>query len=171
MPLTVHGAPSRGMGFDFFSKFLHVHTLEHPFAILIQFTHMVFEGVFVRFPKLRVAYLEAGCGWLPYMMDRMDEEMEKPYRVQAPLLKQKPSELIRNGQIWATCEVEEKALPHVLKQFNSKCLMWPSDYPHERLPDMFHHDLPEFFGRTDISDETRKAILHDNPVNFYRIKV
>ena len=73
MPLTVHGAPSRGMGFDFFNKFLHVHTLEHPFAILIQFTHMVFEGVFVRFPKLRVAFLEAGCGWLPYMMDRMDE--------------------------------------------------------------------------------------------------
>jgi len=55
MPLTVHGAPSRGMGFDFFNKFLHVHTLEHPFAILIQFTHMIFEGVFVRFPKLRVA--------------------------------------------------------------------------------------------------------------------
>jgi len=105
MPLTVHGAPSRGMGFDFFNKFLHVHTLEHPFAILIQFTHMVFEGVFVRFPKLRVAFLEAGSGWLPYMMDRMDEEMEKPYRVQAPLLKQKPSELIRNGQIWTTCEV------------------------------------------------------------------
>ena len=99
MPLTVHGAPSRSMGFDFFNKFLHVHTLEHPFAILIQFTHMVFEGVFVRFPKLRVAFLEAGSGWLPYMMDRMDEEMEKPYRVQAPLLKQKPSELIRNGQI------------------------------------------------------------------------
>ena len=59
-------------------------------------------------PKLRVAYLEAGCGWLPYMMDRMDEEMEKPYRVQAPLLKQKPSEMDRNGQIWTTCEVEEK---------------------------------------------------------------
>src|SRR3990172_11612230 len=36
MPLTVHGAPSRGLGFDFFNKFLHVHTLEHPFAILIQ---------------------------------------------------------------------------------------------------------------------------------------
>jgi predicted TIM-barrel fold metal-dependent hydrolase len=105
------------------------------------------------------------------MMDRMDEEMEKPYRVQAPLLKQKPSELIRNGQIWTTCEVEEKALPHVLKQFNPKCLMWPSDYPHERLPDMFSHDIPEFLGRTDISDETKKAILHDNPIDFYRLEI
>jgi uncharacterized protein len=170
MPLAVHGAPSRGMGFDFFSKFLHVHTLEHPFAIMIQFTHMVFEGVFNRFPKLRVAFLEAGSGWLPYMMDRMDEEMEKPYRFQAPLLKQKPSEIIRSGRIWATCEVEERALSQVIKQFNARCLMWPSDFPHERLPDMFSHDLPEFLGRGDISDENKKAILHDNPIDFYRLK-
>ena len=52
MPLTIHGAPSRGMGFDFFNKFLHVHTLEHPFAILIQFTHMVFEGRLRALPEV-----------------------------------------------------------------------------------------------------------------------
>jgi len=171
MPLTVHGAPSRGMGFDFFDKFLHVHTLEHPFAILIQFTHMIFEGVFVRFPKLRVAFLEAGSGWLPYMMDRMDEEFEKPYRFQAPLLKQKPSDYIRSGQVWATCEVEEQALPQVLRQFNPRCLMWPSDYPHERLPDMFKRDIPEFLERTDLNDETKKMILHDNPIKFYNLTI
>ncbi|MBI1993540.1 MAG: amidohydrolase family protein [Deltaproteobacteria bacterium] len=79
MPLAIHGAPSRGMGFDYFDKFIQVHTLEHPFAILIQFTHMIFEGLFERFPRLRVAFLEAGSGWLPYMMDRMDEEFEKLY--------------------------------------------------------------------------------------------
>jgi predicted TIM-barrel fold metal-dependent hydrolase len=49
--------------------------------------------------------------------------------------------------------------------------MWPSDYPHERLPDMFKRDIPEFLERDDISDETKKAILHDNPVNFYRLKL
>ena len=171
MPLTVHGAPSRGMGFDFFDKFLQVHTLEHPFAILIQFTNMIFEGTFERFPRLRVAYLEAGSGWLPYMMDRMDEEFEKPYRFQAPLLKKKPSEYIRSGQVWTTCEVEEQALTHVLKQFNPRCVMWPSDYPHERLPDMFKRDIPEFLERRDLTDDVKKAILHDNPIDFYRLKI
>jgi predicted TIM-barrel fold metal-dependent hydrolase len=105
------------------------------------------------------------------MMDRMDEEMEKPYRTHAPLLKQKPSDLIRNGQIWTTCEVEEKALPFVLQHFNPNCLMWPSDYPHERLPDMFKRDIPEFLERDDIGEENKKAILHDNPINFYRLKI
>ena len=48
--------------------------------------------------------------------------------------------------------------------------MWPSDYPHERLPDMFTRDIPEFLERDDISDATKKPI-HDNPVNFYQLKI
>ena len=36
-------------------------------------------------------------------------------------------------------------------------------FPRERLPDMFSHDLPEFLGRTDISQENKRAILHDKP--------
>ncbi|MGE5302870.1 MAG: amidohydrolase family protein, partial [Alphaproteobacteria bacterium] len=105
------------------------------------------------------------------MMDRMDEEMEKPYRFQAPLLKKKPSEAIRSGQVWATCEVEERALVQVLKQFNPRCLMWPSDYPHERLPDMFKSDIPEFLERTDISDDAKRMILYDNPKEFYKLAI
>lgn len=170
-PLAIHGAPSRGMGFDFFDKFIQVHTLEHPFAILVQFTHMIFEGVFERFPRLRVVFLEAGSGWLPYMMDRMDEEFEKPQRRQAPLLKKSPSEYIRSGQVWTTCEVEEKALPQVLSQFNSHCIMWPSDYPHERLPEMFKHDIPAFMSRKDISEEHKKLILYENPKRFYHLEI
>ncbi|MBI4529039.1 MAG: amidohydrolase [Deltaproteobacteria bacterium] len=171
VPLAVHGAPSRGMGFDFFDKFIQVHTLEHPFAILIQFTHMIFEGLFERFPNLRVAFLEAGSGWIPYMMDRMDEEFEKPHRRQAPALTKTPSEYIRSGQIWTTCEVEEKTLPHVLRRFNPGCVMWPSDYPHERLPDMFKRDIPEFLKRTDITDEQKRLILYENPKRFYRLEI
>jgi predicted TIM-barrel fold metal-dependent hydrolase len=40
-----------------------------------------------------------------------------------------------------------------------------------RLPDMFSHDLPEFLGRTDVSQEKKRAILHDNPARFYRLEI
>ena len=46
--------------------------LEHPVAQMIQMTSFVYEGVFDRFPKLRVGFLEAGTGWVPYMIDRLD---------------------------------------------------------------------------------------------------
>jgi hypothetical protein len=36
---------------------------------------------------------------------------------------------------------------------------------------MFKRDIPEFLERDDINDETKKAILHDNPIDFYRLRV
>jgi hypothetical protein len=36
---------------------------------------------------------------------------------------------------------------------------------------MFKRDIPEFLERDDISDEAKKAILHDNPIAFYGLKV
>ena len=39
-------------------------------------------------PKLRIGYLEVGCGWLPYWAERMDEEWEKRGKVEAPLCKE-----------------------------------------------------------------------------------
>jgi hypothetical protein len=36
---------------------------------------------------------------------------------------------------------------------------------------MFQRDLPEFLERDDLSDESKKAILHDNPIDFYRLKI
>ena len=88
MPLAIHGAPSRGLGFDFFESFVEVHALEHPLPLMIQLTNMIFQGVFELFPQLRVAYLEAGAGWMPFMMDRLDEDFERRGKKWAPRLKQ-----------------------------------------------------------------------------------
>ena len=37
---------------------------------------MIADGLFDRFPRLKVLCVEAGCGWAPYIMDRMDEKYE-----------------------------------------------------------------------------------------------
>ena len=47
-------------------------------------TFLLWGGVFERFPRLRIAYLEGGAGWVPYLMDRLDEEVEKRARETAP---------------------------------------------------------------------------------------
>lgn len=167
--LAVHGAPSRGLGFDFLPTFIQVHTLEHPVALLIQLTSMLFEGVFDRFPKLRVAFLEAGSGWLPYFIDRTEEEFEKPYRFQAPKMRRSPREVLTSGQVWVTAEVEERLLPYTLQLCNQDAVMWPSDFPHERLPDAFSRDLPTLLGRQDLSEAQKRKILWDNPCRFYGI--
>ena len=59
---------------------------------MMALTGLMFSGVPEVFPGLRFAALEAGCGWVPYLVDRMDEEFEKRGSREAPLLKAKPSE-------------------------------------------------------------------------------
>ena len=51
---------------DMFDQFIEVHTLSHSFAQMMHCTSMMFRGVFDQFPKLRVAFMEAGCSWAPY---------------------------------------------------------------------------------------------------------
>ena len=100
VPIALHGAPSAGLGFNFFTRFAQTHSLEHPIAQIIQLTSMVMDGVFEKFQKLRVAYLEAGVGWVPYIMDRLDRSYEiwsgKEYKEFSDWLKKKPSDYIRS---------------------------------------------------------------------------
>jgi predicted TIM-barrel fold metal-dependent hydrolase len=131
---------------------------------------MMFQGVYDQFPRLRVAYLEAGAGWVPFMMDRLDEDYEKFGRL-TPKLKKAPSEHIRSGNIFFTAEVEERTLPHVLKLLRPDVILWASDFPHERERDEFGGDLPYLRARPDLSDEVKQQILWDNPVRFYRLDV
>jgi len=167
--LGVHGAPSKGFGFDFFDSFIKTHTLEHPFSILIQLTSMIFDGVFERFPNLRVAFLESGSGWVPYMMDRMDEEFERRGARWAPSLKRKPSEVFRSGNFYVSCEVEEQTLPYVIEFLGEDNIFFASDYPHERRREEFLKDIPEFVERKDLSDKVKEKILFRNTQRFYRL--
>ncbi len=78
---------------DMFDQFIEVHTLSHAFAQMMHCTSLMFRGVFDRFPKLRVAFMEAGCSWAPYWFGRMSEEWEIRGEVEAPMCKRKPTRL------------------------------------------------------------------------------
>ena len=77
--LAVHASGSHlgGAGVDLFPRFIQAHTCSHPFGQMRQLTSIVLEGIPERFPDLRLAFLEAGAGWAPYWMERMDDEYDK----------------------------------------------------------------------------------------------
>ena len=70
--LAVHVGCLHHMGFDSFNTYYPAHALGHPFSLMIQAVAMLAHGVFDRFPSLRVAFLEGGATWVPFVMDRLD---------------------------------------------------------------------------------------------------
>ena len=68
------------------------------------------------------------AGWVPYWIDRMDEEWEKR-QSEAPALKAKPSEYITRGNWFFAAEPEESTLPYVMDRIGDDKLIFASDYP------------------------------------------
>ena len=171
VPLAVHGGSSAGLGLDLYDSFVKILVMEHAVAQQIHFTSYLLDGAPVRFPTLKMAFLEAGVGWVPYLMERLDEKYEKLPQ-QAPLLSKEPSYYVKNQPIYFSCELEEKILPYVVGLGLEKKIMYPSDYPHERPTlEEFLADIPRFRARKDLSDDIKKLILRDNCIDFYSLKL
>ena len=55
--LAVHGGAHSGIGLDYMNVYTPVHALGHPFGITISFAGILFNGIFDRYPGLRMAFL------------------------------------------------------------------------------------------------------------------
>jgi len=169
VPLGVHaGGTDMGVaGSEPYPKFIQAHTLSHPFAQMRQFTSMIFDGIPVRFPELTIAYLEAGAGWVPYLLQRMDEEWEKRGHAEAKLLRQPPSSYVHSHRIYFSCEADEPLLPQAIACVGAERIVYASDFPH------WDHSYPksvkELTERADLSDEQKRRVLADNARRLYRL--
>ena len=144
-----------------------MHTVGFPVSVIMQLTNIVYRGVLEKFPKLRLAFLEGGCTWLPFYLERMDEEYEKRGRWEAPTLKQKPSDYIRSGRVFFTCEAEETLLPQVVQLVGEGVIMYASDWPH--WDSEFPGSIDRLKGRIHLSESAKQKILAENAKRAYRL--
>ena len=147
-----------------FDNLLAMHTMSHAPEQLIACTAIIYSGVLEALPKLRVAFLEAGAGWVPYWMEHMDGEWGKR-KFDAPLLKAPPSEYMKSGRVYVSCEPEERTLPYVAEWLGEDHILFPSDYPHWDCG--FPNSVTELTERDDVSEQLKRKIFYDNPVRFY----
>jgi len=161
------GTSADSLGGLRFRKFLSAHTIDHPAEQMMALIATVIGGVFERFPTLSIAYLESGIGWVPYMMDRLDEEVEKRGAVEAPYLTRLPSEYVTSGRIYFGVECEEKTIPDSLRWGLEDTLLYSSDYPH--WDGDWPHTVKAVRERGDLSASTKQKMLHDNVVRFYKL--
>ena len=151
-----------------FDNLLGLHLFSHVPEQMISLTNVVLGGVLEKFPRLVVGFMEAGCGWLPFWMEHMDEEYEKR-KHEAPLLQRDPSEYVKNGRVYVGCEPEEKMMPIAAQWIGEGQLLYASDYPH------WDSDWPNTVrtirDRTDLSEELKRKVLGENALRFYGMGV
>jgi predicted TIM-barrel fold metal-dependent hydrolase len=175
MPLSVHpqtghdGVPGvsgvMGAGSERFFKYVYVHMTAFPFELMIAMMHMIGEGVFDRYPKLRVGFMEGGAGWLPYWAERFDEHLEK-LAPQMPQLKRR--EIIRSEQIVLTCESEETGLDRVFSANGESTVLYASDYCHWDCH--FPYSVKDVVEGKDLSFLQKEKLLNRNAADFFGLR-
>jgi predicted TIM-barrel fold metal-dependent hydrolase len=169
MPLGIHGAPGihlPPLGAERFDNYLQVHVVSFPFDMMVATTALVLGGVLERHPRLRVALLESGVGWVPYFFDRLDEHVEKRGHL-TPGCKRAPREYLARGQLYVSCEPEESAVPFAAATLGDRFIMYASDYPH--WDSDFPNSTRPLRERTDLGPEAKARIMGENAATFYRL--
>jgi predicted TIM-barrel fold metal-dependent hydrolase len=168
VPVCIHvgagdGVPAATERFDhpFFT-----HAMAHPFEQMIAVLCVVVGGLLERFPKLRFAFMEAGCGWVPYWMERLDEHYEF-LQPTVPWLTKPPSEYMKSGQMFYAFEMDEKTLPFVAGFVGAERLVFATDYNHS--DSKFPHTVEEVMERKDISEALKTKIMGENAAKLYNL--
>ena len=138
---------------------------------MIQLTDIIFSGVWDAFPKLKIAFLEGGATWVPFMMDRLDYEYESVFGAASrEKLRRRPSDYLREGNnFWVAMELGEKNLKYTIDAIGPDRILYASDYPHEPTEEDLTTELPEFLESEEFSREIKSKLVHDNMINFYNL--
>lgn len=141
--------------------------------VLMGMVSMMSGGIFDRYPNLRVVYLEAGCLWVHFILERLHHRFEHSGKNlsnvvsrTAPIQKLAPMDYIKKGNIYFSSEVEDVLLPQVLDLVGDGQLMFASDMPHGDRERFAAKTLQD---RRDINAAAKTKILESNPAKFYRL--
>jgi uncharacterized protein len=165
--LGVHGGSNHGSGLDTFSNFTASHVLHHSIPLMTALVSFIYHGVYDRFPGLRFAFMEGGCGWLAFLLDRM--ERDENYFDAADQPRLRADKYLRDGRILVGCEGSEKSLAYVASRIGIEAFAYASDYPHEVDLPAAIHEIDEVAERADLTAAEKAAVLGANARRFFRL--
>jgi predicted TIM-barrel fold metal-dependent hydrolase len=167
IPLAIHssfGTRMPTLGDDRYTDPFFFHMVCHPWEMQGACLDVICGGVLEKFPRVKVAFLEAGVGWVGYWLDRMDGHFEKMAQY-VPWLRKKPSEYFAE-QCFVSLDPDERTLGSIVELGLERNVLWGSDYPH------FDCTYPGLVGEVEracgsLPVSARRRILEENASRFY----
>jgi predicted TIM-barrel fold metal-dependent hydrolase len=136
LPIAIHagsqyrGAPS-SVGWP---SYRYEYYLAEAQAMQAQILSLVYEGVFGKFPALKVVLMESGVSWLPAFMWRANKTW-RGVRVEVPWVEREPASIVRD-HFRVTMQPfdgppDAAGVADIIEQIGSdKMFLFASDYPH-----------------------------------------
>ncbi len=133
-------------------------------AMHAQVGSFIAEGVFVKYPKLKVVLLESGVTWLAPYLWRFSK-FWRGIRMEVPWIDRLPTEIARDHIRLTTAPFDAPDDPAMLARIldqlpSADMLLFASDFPH------WQHDGDAMLPR-GLDPALRRKILIDNPIATY----
>jgi len=152
-------------GLDSWDNLWLQRSAAHPWCGQRNMASIIGAGIMDRYPGIRVGTLEAGHGWLPAWVNRL-EEHTKLCAEALPHLQHTIRDYVTSGRYFQSIEVSEGAAitQSVLDLLGPDILMFGSDYPHGES--WFPVSVDAVFG-WNLKEADMKKLLWDNAVRYY----
>lgn len=167
MPVSIHlllaaqqtkfGASGKG------SVAIGASSLMFSMPIMVE---LIFQGVFDRFPKLRIGFIECGTGWIPHFLEMVDDRYWRNRHWTNTKVKKVPSQYFKDHML-ATFMTDYNGIS-VRHQIGVENMCWSTDFPHHG------NDWP-YSRRTietlfvNVPEDERKKITCDNAKRFWSL--
>jgi predicted TIM-barrel fold metal-dependent hydrolase len=166
LPVAVHVGWSSPSLNHIYDNVYDAITLPFAFSLLTGFVDIVTGGVLDRHPTLRTVFLEAGCEWVPFLLDRMEHYHEVAvgrgrWNYNA---REAPSAYLERGNVFLSCEVDDRLLPYCIERLGADRFIFASDIPHG---DREYDAVNTLLARTDVPEAAKPLILGENARKFY----
>jgi predicted TIM-barrel fold metal-dependent hydrolase len=167
--IGLHEGGSSGMptvGIDRFESRGARHIISHTMEMMLAAMSVIWGGVCDKFPRVRIAFLESGGGWITAWLERMDRHFDDQGFNDSGL-RTRPSELFQRN-CWISFEPVEGSLSVLADYIGPHKILWATDYPH---PDGFFPGAPDLIAkRPELSAKTKWQILAGGAMGFYGLK-
>ena len=135
--------------------------------VMMGFYSFLGGGILERHPRLRVAFMEIGVQWVPYLVQRIDHYHHADGALGMPLpVRQPVSETLKQSDVYFTPEADEIYLPQVAEYLGEDRLLFEGDMPHAEAREGAKQEILE---RDDISEELKWKILSVNGRRFLNL--
>jgi predicted TIM-barrel fold metal-dependent hydrolase len=138
-------------------------------AYQLPMSYIMMSGLLDRWPKLKFVLVEAGIGWVPFVLEYLDHNVREMGPEDHFGLQRMPSEYFRD-HMYVMWWFEKFALRSMVEEIGENNILWESDFPHPVC--LFPNPLESAAkALASQSPKIRQNIMQDNAAALWHIPV